>query len=49
MAGSNDILCPGFLVPEFVIITSEAAGPDEGPKRRAEALVWKPEGIALAP
>jgi hypothetical protein len=49
MAGSNDILCPGFLVPEFVIITSEAAGPDEGPKRRAETAERKPVGIALAP
>jgi hypothetical protein len=49
MAGSNDILCPGFLVPEFVIITSEAAGPDEGPERPAKTPVRKPEGIALAP
>jgi hypothetical protein len=49
MAGSNDILCPGFLVPEIVIITSEAAGPDKWPKRRAETPVRKLEGIALAP
>jgi hypothetical protein len=49
IAGRNDILCPGFLVQEIVIITSVPAAQSAVPERGAMTSERKQKGILLAP